>query len=163
MKYVSVLALLMVGLIQCSEAPDQVSDVKQDSSSQKTAKATPEKGPHDGVYLFNMEKYKAEQLKHPDSVFKKMSEKDLGRMMQVFRPFKIEVEGKTATATFSHDVIKGKLKTLEKDSRRSRLFMTPMDQKKRDQTVTLIIEGDDLVLDPGKKETDKMYFKRVQQ
>ena len=35
------------------------------------------------------------------------------------------------------------------------------DQRKRDQAVTLIIEGDHMVLDPGKKETDKMYFKKV--
>ena len=39
--------------------------------------------------------------------------------------------------------------------------MIPNEEDKRDQTVTLIFDGSNLVLDPGKKESDKMYFKRL--
>ena len=85
----------------------------------------------------------------------------MDRMMQIFRPFKIEVEGNTATASFSHDVIKGQLTKLSNNSGVTRLNMTPLDKNKKDQAVTLIIQENELVLDPGKKETDKMYFKRV--
>lgn len=160
------LSLCVVSLFACSENLQDVSGQKNsdDSSSLSSTQSTQSKSgqsSHDGVYVFDTETYKQVQLDNADSVFKKMKPEDVDRLMQIFRPFKIELTGNQAIASFSHDIIKGELKTLEKNGATSKLFMTPTDEKKKDQTVTLIITGEKMILDPGKKETDKMFFKKV--
>lgn len=155
--------IVMIFSVSCSgfsgQDDNQVKKIKAGQAGTQADKS--QDFAYNGTYLFDAEKYKNEQLKHADSIFKKMKPKDLERMMQVFRPFKIEVSGNNATASFAHDVIKGNLKTLKRINGGAHLFMTPTDESKRDQTVTLIIKDDELVLDPGRKETDKMFFKRV--
>lgn len=160
------LSLCVFVLFACSENLQDVSGQKgnNDSSTVTTTQTSESKSSqtgYDGVYVFDTETYKQVQLDNADSVFKKMKPEDVDRLMQIFRPFKIELVGNQAVASFSHDVIKGELKTLEKNGATSKLFMTPTDEKKKDQTVTLIITGEKMILDPGKKETDKMFFKKV--
>lgn len=156
------LPLLMMIALGCSQtsAPSKDNDQKSTSTTEITKSTTPASA-HDGTYVFDMETYRQVQLANADSVFKNMKPEDIDRLMQVFKPFKIEVAGQTATASFSHDVIKGELKTLEQSGTTAKLFMTPLDVDKKDQTVTLIITGTQMVLDPGKNESDKMFFKKV--
>lgn len=116
---------------------------------------------YDGTYRFDAKTYKDAQLKNKDSLFKKMKPEDVDRMMRIFKPFTIDVQGNDVMATFSHDVIKGKITPLSKSSKETKLFMTPLDEEKKDQTVTLIIRGNEMIVDPGKKEVDKMFFRRV--
>ncbi len=91
-----------------------------------------------------------------------MKPEDIDKMMRIFQPFTIEVEGDRAVAIFSSEIIKGKLTKLSATATETRLHMTPTEASKKDQSVTLIIQGKDLVLDPGKAETDKMYFTKVE-
>ncbi|OVE81358.1 hypothetical protein BVY03_04020 [bacterium K02(2017)] len=163
--------LIPISFIACSidnqpQTTEQVNPLHQkiqEKLKKKVgAKSAPKpKDPLSGTYIFDADKYKQEQLKHANSIFTKMKPKDLERMMAVFRPFKIEVNGDKAKASFSQEVINGRLKTLKKNASGASLFMTPTDENKKNQTVTLTIEGDKMILDPGRKETDKMFFKRV--
>lgn len=146
-------------LMACSQTQDvqETPQVLKKDEAPKVQKVT---STHDGTYIFDTEKYKQVQLEK-NKLFKKMKPKDQELMMKIFRPFQITVQGNQATASFAHDVVKGNLTTMTDQSGVTRFHMTPLDASKKDQTVTLIIEENDLVLDPGKKETDKMYFKRV--
>ncbi|MBF0103838.1 MAG: hypothetical protein HQM16_00800 [Deltaproteobacteria bacterium] len=158
----TLLVFILLSLAACLDtgSTGSTDSVGQKGHNASVATATSD-SPYNGTYLFDTETYKSEQLKHEDSIFKKLKPEDLERMMQVFKPFKIEVAGQNATAVFSHDIIKGSLKTIRRTNEGAHLFMTPLDENKTDQTVTLIIEADRLVLDPGRKETDKMFFKRT--
>ena len=118
---------------------------------------------YSGTYLFDVQKYRDVQMNQQDSLFKDMKPEDIEKMMRIFKPFKIEVNGSEAQATFAQDVIKGRLNTLQASQQRTLLNMIPVDEDKQDQAVTLIIEGDQLVLDPGKREIDKMYFTRMRE
>ena len=165
MKPYLIIVILFAVATGCSDVQkvDQQSSTLHPSATEQAQEQTAQKAsaqlPFNGTYFFDTEKYKTEQLKHDGSVFKKMKPRDLERMMSVFRPFKIEVAGNKATASFSNDVIQGTL-TKRPNGAGTHLFMTPDDEAKKDQTVTLIIEGDNLILDPGRKETDKMFFRR---
>lgn len=163
MKTLTKSILLLALLGGCSQDPlDNVR--KTDSPPAKetgaTVKPLAEQNPHDGIYVFDVEKYKQVQLEK-NKTFKKMKPGDQELMMQIFKPFRIEVKGDKATASFAHDMIQGKLTSLSKSNNAARFRMTPVDESKRDQAVTLIFSGNNLVLDPGKRETDKMYFKRM--
>lgn len=125
--------------------------------SQKT-----EKGPFDGTYVFDAEAYQRDQKEYKDSFLKEMKAEDVEKMMKIFRPYKVELSGETATASFAYDVIQGKINKGGR-SRQGTLFeMVPTDQTKKDQVVKLIIDGDNLILDPGKNPSDRMNFKKVQ-
>jgi len=149
--------LSLVLLMGCSGAQEQNKVVSEKGDPvQKQVEQELEKktSPFDGTYVFDMEKYKTEQLKQEDSMFKKMKPIDVDRMMRIFRPFKIQVEGDQAKASFSHDVITGKLIHLSRDNGLMKYNMIPNEEDKRDQTVTLIFDGSNLVLKCGTYQSD---------
>ena len=61
----------------------------------------------------------------------KMSAEDVDKLLNVFKPFRIDVNNGAAIATFSNDVVRGTLKTLSQNNETTRLFMTPTDEDKK--------------------------------
>lgn len=118
--------------------------------------------PFDGTYVFDAEAYRRDQKEYKDSVLKEMKAEDVDKMMRIFKPYKIELSGEQATASFAYDVIRGRINQ-SGSSRHGVLFeMVPTDESKKDQVVKLIIHGENLILDPGKNPSDRMNFKKVQ-
>ncbi|MFH1355962.1 MAG: hypothetical protein ABII18_02415 [bacterium] len=116
---------------------------------------------YEGTYSFDTQKYKQVQLLYKDSLFQKMSPEDVDRMMKIFQPFKIEIQGGEVRAAFSQDIVRGTLKEVSRSAQETRLKMIPVDDDKKKETVELIIRGNQMILDPGKKEIDKMFFTRI--
>lgn len=163
MKYIlTFLCVLIFMSCQAAEDKHAASSVTDEQNQTTAISVKPSTSPHNGTYIFDALRYKTEQLKYTDSLFKDMKPEDIDKMMHIFKPFTIEVEGDRAVASFSSEIIKGKLTKLSSTATETRLHMTPVDAAKKDQTVTLIIQGKDLILDPGKAETDKMYFTKVE-
>lgn len=156
MRTVFVLAVLVL-FCACQ------STAVKNESVQVAAPATQEvkANPVDGVYVFDSYRYKEEQLKHPDNVFKDVPAEDIDNVMKVFAPFQITIKKGTAAASFSNEVIRGSVKELSRSSQETRLQMKPTNEEHKNELLTLIITGDRLVLDPGKEEKDKMYYKRA--
>lgn len=118
--------------------------------------------PFDGTYVFDAEAYQKDQKEYKDSFLKEMKPEDVEKMMRIFKPYKVELSGEVATASFAYDVIQGKINK-GGNSKQGALFeMVPTDQAKKNQVVKLIIDGDNLILDPGKSPSDRMNFKKVQ-
>lgn len=166
-------ALAIFSLVACSQtapteqAPEtdqQEEQTTEDDVSQNDVKSddSNKQAEFNGTYMFDAEKYKQAQLDSNSSVFKNMKEQDVEQMLKIFKPFRIEIEGNTAKASFSHDVIQGTVATLKKTDNETHLHMTPNDDNKKDQAVNLIIRGNELILDPGKTEADRMFFKKVE-
>ncbi len=118
-------------------------------------------GPADGVYVFDAQKYKEEQLKHADNMFKNVRPQNIDKVMQIFVPFQISINRGMATASFANEVIRGKVETISQSAGETRLKMIPIDETRKDEVLLLTVTGDNLVMDPGKKETDKMYYKKA--
>jgi hypothetical protein len=114
-----------------------------------------------GVYVFDTDAFKASIQKTDDPMLKSMPEDVLNQTMEGLKTFKIEVADSQATATFGTMVVKGNLSKTGDENGEVRYLMTPVDADKKNDTVNLIIKDNTLTLDPGKKETDKMYFKKT--
>ena len=156
------ISLFVISLCSCSMPSDnQSSEINQESQTTQQVVQKTAVSQVDGTYVFDTNKYKEEQLKLKESTLKEMSAEDVDKLLNVFKPFRIDVNNGAAIATFSNDVVRGTLKTLSQNNETTRLFMTPTDEDKKNDAVTFIINGDSLVLDPGKKEADKMYFKKA--
>lgn len=157
--YLFVSVFFFAAIVGCQD-PEETTTQAPEPLPQLTQQPVKKVSELDGTYFFDTEKYRNEQLKQANSPFKEMKSEDIDKVIQVFRPFRIDVEGNKATASFANDVIQGELKTLKEGAGETRLFMTPSDADKKSDSVTIIINGQDLVLDPGKKESDKMFFKK---
>lgn len=131
---------------------------KQEIGGDKILPAAAAKNPNsfDGTYVFDTEAYKVEQLRQDADAYKNLSQEDIDKMMRIFKPYRIEIEGDTAKASFAHDVITGKIRADTNSASETELKFMPQDKP----TLTFIIRGNSLVLDPGKKDSDKMFFKR---
>jgi len=114
----------------------------------------------DGVYQFDASTYKTALDKIDDPVFKNLTEDMMNQMMADLSKFTIEIKGNEATATFDDMVVKGALEKIASESNIIKFMMTPYDDDKKEDKATLIIEGQNLTLDPGRQETDKLYFKK---
>ena len=155
MKYSWVILALFL-ILGCEE--------QQTLTGQDTLQVSAKKpsGPFDGTYVFDAEAYQKDQKAYKDSVLKDMKSEDVEKMMRIFKPYKVELSGEDATASFAYDVIQGKINK-GGFSRNGTLFeMVPTDQSKKDQVVKLIIQGNSLILDPGKNPSERMNFRKVQ-
>lgn len=159
MKYF-LMILWMVFVVGCSQQ-ESAAVAKAPDQPVTVAPVEKQTTPFDGLYVFDAETYKKDQEQQADSMFKDMKAEDVDKMLRIFKPFQIELEGKTATASFAHDVIKGSIQKISQSNQGAHLSMTPIDSDKKDQSVTLVIEGEQLILDPGKKLSDRMFFKKV--
>lgn len=112
----------------------------------------------DGVYQFDTSAYKTALDKMDDPVFKNLTEDMMNQMMSDLSKFTIEIKGSEATATFDDMVVKGALEKMASEGSAMKFMLTPYDEDKKEDKATLIIEGTNLTLDPGRNETDKLYF-----
>jgi hypothetical protein len=147
--------LIMLLFVGCNQNPSETVSIDTVVTAEVPA------NDYEGTYSFDTKKYKSVQLLYKDSLFQKMSPEDVDRMMKIFKPFEIKIQGINAHATFSQDVVRGTLQAVSRSAQETRLKMIPIDDDKKNEIVELIIRGNQMVLDPGKKEIDKMYFKRV--
>jgi len=156
MKRALIISCLLVLGVACEKTETKVEKQAEEQKEDVVVVKAPT--PYDGTYYFDIETYKSEQLKHNKSAYKNMKPDDLDKMMKIFKPYRIELEGDIGTASFAHDVVKGSITRLSQNTDEMKLRLMPSDKK---QTImTLTIRGDSLILDPGKKESDKMFFKK---
>lgn len=114
----------------------------------------------DGSYSFDAAKFMQNLGGTDDKMFQNMPKEMLDKMLEGLKTFTLEIKGNEATANFADVVVKGSLKKLESKDSSMRFLMTPNDEDKKDDTATLIIEGRNLTLDPGKDPTDRLFFSR---
>lgn len=172
MKMTSIRFLIVVGLIlaltqtACNKSADQNTNATTTTSatpgqatSTVTATATPTANLN-GVYLFDTDAFKATLKTSDDPMLKDMPEDVMQQTMDGLKDFKIEVSDTTATATFGETVVKGNISKTSEAGGEVKYSMTPVDEDKKTEVVTLIFKDNKLTLDPGKKESDKMFFKK---
>lgn len=114
----------------------------------------------DGNYVFDTDALKVALKNSGDQMMANMPEDVLQQVIDGMKGFHIELKDTQATATFGETVVKGNLSKSGEESGEVKLVMTPLDEDKKQDAVTLIVKGDTLTLDPGKKDIDKMYFKK---
>lgn len=115
----------------------------------------------DGLYSFDAEVFVQNLSKSEDPIFKNMPKDFLDKTMAGLKTFTIEIKGSEATANFSTVVVKASLKKLDTTDGSVRFLMTPVDEDKKNDVATLIVEGNKLTLDPGKGQVDKLYFRKI--
>ena len=113
-----------------------------------------------GNYNFDTEALKTTFKNSSDEMIKGMPEDVLAQVVDGMKSFHIEVKDTEATATFGETVVKGTLSKAGEVDGETKFVMTPVDEDKKSDTVTIFIKGDTLTLDPGKKDIDKMFFKK---
>lgn len=147
--------VVVLGLSACNKSGSTTST---NSTVQTAIVAQP--ASNDGVYLFDEEAYRAHLTAMNDPVMKDIPAEAIDGMMAVFKSYAITIKGDEATAAFGDMTVKGSLKDVSANGE-TRLFMTPVDEDKKTQTVTFVIKDGKLVLDPGKTDADKMQFKKT--
>lgn len=115
----------------------------------------------DGLYSFDTDVFVQNLTKAEDPVFKNMPKDVLDKTVAGLKTFTIEIKGDEATANFSNVVVKGSLKKLNTTDGSVRFLMTPLDEDKKNDTATIIIEDKKLTLDPGKQQVDKLFFQKI--
>ena len=159
-RLVSAIFVVVLGLSACNKSGSTTSSdgASTDAVVQTAVVAQPVS--NDGVYLFDEEAYRAHLKAMNDPMMKDIPAEAVEGMMAVFKSYTITIKGEEATATFGDMSVKGSLKDVSLNGE-TRLFMTPVDEDKKTQTVTLVIKDGKLVLDPGKTDADKMQFKKT--
>lgn len=113
-----------------------------------------------GNYLFDTDALKTALKGSGDQMMANMPDDVLQQVIDGMKGFHIELNETQATATFGETVVKGILSKTGEAGGEMKFLMTPVDEDKKKDTVTLIVKGETLMLDPGKKDIDKMYFKK---
>lgn len=115
----------------------------------------------DGVYSFDAGKFLQNLNQSEDPVFKNMPKEVLDKTVAGLKTFTIEIKGNEAAANFADVVVKGSLKKVDSTDGLVRFLMTPTDEDKKNDTATLIIDGKNLTLDPGKDKADQLFFSKM--
>lgn len=157
-SFVQLVVLVSVAALGLSACNKSGSTTSAGGAVQTATMAQPVS--NDGVYQFDEEAYRAHLKALNDPMMKDIPAEAIEGMMAVFKSYTITISGTEATATFGDMAVKGSLKDVSANGE-TRLFMTPMDEDKKAQTVTLVIKDGKLTLDPGKTAADKMQFKKT--
>lgn len=116
---------------------------------------------NNGVYFFDGDAFRTTLQNSDDPMLKSIPEDVMIQTLEGLKDFRIEItENSQAVATFGDVVVKGTLAKIGESGAESKFTMTPVDEDKKDDKVTLIVKEGRLTLDPGKKETDRMFFKK---
>ena len=116
---------------------------------------------NNGVYFFDGDAFRTTLKNSDDEMLKSIPEDVMAQTLDGLKDFKIEITQDTqAVATFGDVVVKGTLAKIGVAGTESKFTMTPVDEDKKNDVVTLIVKDGSLILDPGKKETDRMFFKK---
>ena len=115
----------------------------------------------DGIYQFDADVFMQNINKSEDPVFKNMPKDVVEKTIAGLKTFTLEIKGDEATANFSNVVVKGKLQKIDTQDGSMKFLMTPVDEDKKQDAVTIIIDGGKLTLDPGKEQMDKLFFRKA--
>ena len=121
----------------------------------------PESVSVDGIYQFDADVFMQNINKSEDPVFKNMPKDVVEKTVTGLKTFTLEIKGNEATANFSNVVVKGNLQKIDTQDGTMKFMMTPVDEDKKQDAVTIIIEGGKLTLDPGKEQMDKLFFRKA--
>lgn len=136
-------------------ATQETKEAKQAVQQEKTEVET------SGNYVFDAETFKEKLEAQSGMKISDMPEEAWKETVENLKGFRIEIGDQVATAYFGEIVVKGNLEKVSSDQDSVTFKMTPVDEDKKEDTVNLVVKSDGtLVLDPGKKEKDKMYFKK---
>lgn len=146
------MVLLPVFIVACQSHPSPQQGTEYDKGSQQASISTV----YNGTYIFDTEAYKKQQLKQDPAAYIGLSSADIDKMMRIFKPYRIEIKGDVATASFANDAIVGKVSQHANLTNETHLKFTPENKPE----LMFIINGDTLVLDSHNKDSDKMFFKK---
>lgn len=115
----------------------------------------------DGTYQLDTDVLRVKLTTSDDPTFKSAPPEALDQVVNGMKDFKFEIKGLDVTATFGVTVVKGTIARNGGTDVEPSYLMTPTDEDKKKDPVTLVFKDNSLTLDPGKRDIDKLYFKRA--
>ncbi|EKD51182.1 MAG: hypothetical protein ACD_62C00318G0002 [uncultured bacterium] len=115
----------------------------------------------DGTYYYDLSANKNYQLGLKDSLFEGVKPTEIDNILKIFRPFHVEINGDTAIVSFSREVISARLEKISSSAEETKFKLLPLDAKHKDQEAITTINKNQLMIDPGKQEKDKMFFTKA--